>query len=165
VKIIQPSARKLLCKKDGKMREVSLTIAGTTAFWIVAGILSSLFVPSKQHHNSTLGIITYAIFCFCAIAFTHDQIATFDLETNLLQLERYFTFFKKRHIKEYDLSIIRKITVEKQHGNANYIIVIKQHSGKDIYLPSPYYCGDILKVDAEAQKIRDFLGFNLKSIR
>jgi hypothetical protein len=75
------------------------------------------------------------------------------------------SIFKKRHIKEYDLSIIRNITVEKQHGNANYIILLKQHSGKDIYLPSPHYCGDILKVDAEAQKIRDFLGFNLKSIR
>jgi hypothetical protein len=165
VKIIQPSARKLVCKKDGKLREVSLTIAGTTAFWIVTGILSSLLIPSQQHHNPTVGILTYAICCFCAIAFTHDHVATFDLETNSLQVERYFTLFKKRHIKEYDLSIIRIIIVEKQHGNANYIIVLKQHSGKDIYLPSPHYCGDILKVDAEAQKIRDFLGLNLKSIR
>jgi hypothetical protein len=165
VKIIQPSARKLVCKKDDKLREVSLTIAGTTALWIVTGILSSLLIPSQQHHNPTIGILTYAICCFCAIAFTHDQIATFDLETNSLQIERYFTLFKKRHFKEYDLSIIRNIIVEKQHGNANYIIVLKQHSGKDIYLPSPYYCGDILKVEAEAQKIRDFLGLNLKSIR
>jgi hypothetical protein len=165
VKIIQPSARKLVCKKGGKMREVSLTIAGTTAFWIIAGILSSRLMPSGQHHNPTIGILTYAIFCFCAIAFTHDHIATFDLETNSLQVERYFTLFKKRQIKAYDLSIIRNITVEKQHGNANYIIILKQHSGKDIYLPSPHYCGDILKVDAEAQKIRDFLSLNLKSIR
>jgi hypothetical protein len=164
VKIIQPSARKLVCKKDGKMQEVSPTIAGTTAFWIITGILCSLLIPSKQHHNPTIGILTYAIFCFCAIAFTHDHIAIFDLDTNSLQVERYFTLFKKRHFKEYDLSIIRKILVEKQHGNANYIIVLKQHNGDDIYLPSPYYCGDILEVDAEAQKIRDFLGLNLKSI-
>jgi hypothetical protein len=165
VKIIQTSPRKLVCKKDGKMREVSQTIAGTTVFWIVAGILSSLLIPSKQYHNPTIGILTYAIFCFCAIAFTHDHVATFDLETNSLQIESYFTLFKKRHIKEYDLSIIKKIMGEKQHGHANYIIVLKQHNGKDIYLPSPHYCGDILEVDAEAQKIRDFLGLNLKSIR
>ena len=161
---IQISDQKLVCKEDGKLREISLTIAGTTAFWIVAGILVSLSIPSNKYHNPTIGILVYVIPCFCLIPFTHDHIAIFDLETNLLRVERYFPIFKKRHFKEYDLSMIRTILVEKQRGNANYIIVLKQHNGEEIYLPSPQYCGDILKVDAEAQKIRDFLGLNLKPI-
>jgi hypothetical protein len=160
VNITQPSERKLVCKKDSKLREISLGIAGTTAFWIVIGFLVSLWIPSKQNYNPSLGIITYAIFCFCAIAFSHDQIAIFDLDSHSLRIERYFNLFKKRHSKEYDLSIIRTILVKKEHGNGNYIIVLKQHHGEDIYLPSPHYCGDILMVDAEAQKIRDFLGLD-----
>jgi hypothetical protein len=157
VNITQPSARKLICKKDSKIREITQGIAGTTAFWIVIGILYSLLIPAKQNYNPSLGIITYAIVCFCAITFTHDQIATFDLDAHSLQIESYFPFFKKRHFKEYDLAIVRRIVVEKERGNGNYIIVLKQHRGEDLYLPSPHYCGDILMVDAEAQKIRDFL--------
>jgi hypothetical protein len=145
------------------MREITQGIAGTTAFWIVVGFLVSLWIPSKQSFNSSLGIITYAIFCFSAIAFTHDYIAIFDLDSHSLRVERYFALFKKRQSKEYDLSIISRILVEKQRGNGNYIIVLKQHHGEDIYLPSPYYCGDILMVDAEAQKIRDFLELDIQN--
>jgi hypothetical protein len=163
VKITQPSERKLVCRKDSKLREIGLGIAGTTAFWIAIGILYSLLIPAKQNYNPSLGIITYAIFCFGAIAFTHDQIATFDLDARSLQIESYFPLFKKRHLKEYDLAIIRRIVVEKQRGNGNYIIVLKQNRGEDLYLPSPHYCGDVLMVDAEAQKIRDFLGLDIFS--
>ena len=164
MQITQVSARKLVCKEDGKLQEVGMTIARTTAFWIIIGIICSLFIRSNPDHNLIIVITIYATFCFCFIAFTHDHIAIFNLETNSLQVERYFPIFKKRHIKEYDLSIVRTILVEKKRENINYIIVLKQRNGEDIYLPSPHHCGDILQVDAEAQKIRDFLGLNLKSI-
>jgi hypothetical protein len=160
VEITQPSERRLVCKKDGKMREITQGIAGTTAFWIVLGFLVSLGIPSKQNVNPSLGLITYAIFCFGAIAFAHDHIAIFDLDSHSLKIERYFNLFKKSCSQKYDLSIIRRILVEKQHGNGNYIIVLKQHQGEDIYLLSPHYGGDILMVDTEAQKIRDFLRLN-----
>jgi hypothetical protein len=163
VKITQPSERKLVCKKDSKLREISLGIAGTTAFWIVIGFLGSFWIPSNQNYNPSLGIITYAIVCFGAISFTHDQIATFDLDVHSLQIESYFPLFKKRHFKKYDLAIIRRIVVEKQRGNGNYIIVLKQHRSNDLYRPSPHYCGDILMVDAEAQKIRDFLKLDVRN--
>ena len=158
MKIIQISAQKLVCKEDGELRDVSLTIARITAFWTVIGIVCSLLIPSKQNYNPTILILTYAIFCFCFIAFTHDHSAIFDLETNSLQVERYFTLFQKRHVREYDFSIVGTILVEKHSKSINYTIVLKQHNGEKIYLPSPQSCDDILKVDAEAQKIRDFLG-------
>jgi hypothetical protein len=158
VQITQPSEQKLVCKKDGNLKAITQGIAGTTAFWITLGFLVSMWIPSKQNFNPNMGMITYAIFCFGVIAFTHDYIAIFDLDTHSLQIERYFALFKKSYSKKYDLSIIRTILVEKQRGSCNYIIVLKQHHGEDIYLPSPHYCSDILMVDAEAQKIRDFLG-------
>jgi hypothetical protein len=162
MKITQPSERKLVCRKDSKMREISMGIAGTTAFWIVIGILYAILTPSKPSYNPSLGIITYAIFCFGAIAFTYDQTATFDLDAHSLQIESYFPLFKKRVLKEYNLAIIRRIVVEKQRDSCNYIIVIKQHRGDNLYLPSPHYCCDILMVDAEAQKIRDFLSLDVR---
>jgi hypothetical protein len=161
VQITQPSERKLVCRKDSKLRSITQGIAGTTAFWVILGFLVSLWIPSKQNFNPSMGIITYAIFCFGVIAFSHDHIAIFDLDYHSLKIERYFSLFKKSYSQEYDLSIIRRILVEKERGNGNYIIILKQHDGKDLYLPSPHYCGDILMVDAEAQKIRDFLKLDI----
>jgi hypothetical protein len=146
------------------MRAITQGIAGTTAFWMILGFLVSLWIPSKQNFNPSMGIITYAIFCFGAIAFSHDHIAIFDLDSHSLKIERYFSLFKKSYSQEYDLSIIRRILVEKERGNGNYIIVLKQRNGEDIYLPSPHYSGDILMVDAEAQKIRDFLSLDVLNI-
>ncbi len=163
MEITQPSERKLVCKQDGKLREICTGIAGTTAFWIAIGILYAVLTPSKSSYNPSLGIITYAIVCFCAIAYTHNQTAIFDLDAHLLQTEVYFPLFKKRIFKEYNLSTIRTILTEKKRDSGNYIIVVKQHSGEDIDLPSPHYCGDILIVDAEAQKIRDFLKLNVRN--
>jgi hypothetical protein len=161
MQITQHSERKLVCKKDSKLRAIIQGIAGTTAFWVILGFLVSLWIPSKQNFNSNLGIITYAIFCFGVIAFSHDHIAIFDLDSHSLKIERYFSLFKKSYSQEYDLSIIRRILGEKEHGSCNYIIILKQHDGNDLYLPSPHYCVDILMVDAEAQKIRDFLSLDV----
>jgi hypothetical protein len=165
VQITQPSERKLVCRKDSKLRSITQGIASTTAFWLILGFLVSLWIPSKQNFNPSMGIITYAIFCFGAIAFSHDHIAIFDLDSHSLKIERYFSLFKKSYSQEYDLSIIRRILVEKERGNGNYIIILKQHGGKDLYLPSPHYCGDILVVDTEAQKIRDFLRLDARFIK
>ena len=162
MQINQPSEQKMVCRKDGKMRELIRGIAETTVFWIVIGFLVSIWIPSKQNYNPSIGIITYAAFCFFAIAFTHDHIAIFDLDAQSIQNKQYFILFKKYYCQNYDIANVRNIVVEKKHESANYIIVIKQYSGKDIYIPSPD-SPDILFVDAEAQKIRDFLGLDVRN--
>jgi hypothetical protein len=162
VKIIQPSPHELICRKDGNIRETIRNILGTTTFLLVVGLLYSLFSPSKQGYSLfPFNNIIYLIFCFIAIAVTHNHIAIFDLARQSIRIERYFTLFKKCHRQDYDISIIKNIVAEKYPQSGEYRIVLKQIcTGKDIYLPSPHYCGDILIVDAEAQKIRDFLGLN-----
>jgi hypothetical protein len=131
-----------------------------TIFWIVIGFLVSMWMPSKQNDNPSIGIITYTAVCFFAIAFTHDHIAIFDLDSQSIQNKYYFTLFRKYNCQNYDLANVRNIVVEKKRESVNYIIVVKQYSGKDIYIPSPD-SPDILFVDIEAQKIRDFLGLKL----
>lgn len=157
MQITQVSERKLICKKDGAIREVIKGVIGTTAFWIILGFLISLCTSSKQSFTPNLGMITYIIFCLGVIVLNYDDIAIFDLDSHSLRTELYFPLFKKCYSREYDFSTIGTILVENKRGSVNYLIVIRQHNGDTIYLPSPRYCTDILIVDAEAQKIRDFL--------
>ncbi len=163
MKIIQPSPHELICRKDGNIQEVLFTIAKITAI----GFAFSLLFTTKQgfHSNSTLILPIFPIFCFLWLIFTHDRIATFNLDLQSVEIESYLILLKKRYRQKYNLATIRNVHVEKNHQFTGYKIVLKQFDGgKDIYLPSPDST-DISIADTNAQKIRDFLGLNIKSIR
>jgi hypothetical protein len=163
VKIIQPSPRELICRKDGNIREVIFTIVKVTAI----GFIFSLLLLSKQSFNPSLHsifpIVAYPVFCFLWLTFTHDDIAIFNLDLQSVVIENHLILFNKRYSKKYDLSTIRNVYVEKNYQFIGYNIVLKQFNGrKDIYIPSSDST-NILIAEEAAQKIRDFLGLELYS--
>jgi hypothetical protein len=159
LEIIRPSERQLIFKTYGNVKGTLYDIGQTTALWIVIGLLSLFWIPIQQIFVfNPMMLIPYLTICFFVLGCICDHTATFDLDLNLVTIERYWLLFKKRHCQEYDLSIIRTIFVEKPHESVKYVIILKQYNNKakDIYIPSPD-SSDRSIVDIEAQKIRDFL--------
>jgi hypothetical protein len=134
MKIIQPSPRKLILKKDGNSQETVYAIAKLTGI----GFIVSLLFSVKQGFGSTSSIIIFPIFCFMWLAFMHNYTATFDLDLQSIEINTYLILFKKQYSKKYDFTSIRRVVVEKNHQFIGYNIILKQfNGGNDIYLPSP----------------------------
>lgn len=157
MKIIQPSPRELICKKDGNIQENIHVITGIAAI----GFILALFFSFKQGFTSTFMIVLFPTFCFMWLAFTHDYTATFNLDLQSVDIDTYLILFKKHYRNKYSLENIRRVAVEKNNQSIGYNIVLKQfNGGEDIYLPSSDST-DILFAEESAQKIRDFLGLTL----
>jgi hypothetical protein len=157
VKIIQPSPRELILKKDGSTQETVYAIAKIIAI----GLIFSLLLSAKQGFGSISSIIVCPVFCFIWLAFMHNYTATFDLDLQSIEIDTYLILLKKHYSKKYDFASIRRVAVEKNHQFIGYNIVLKQFNGdSDIYLPSPDST-NILLAEEAAQKIRDFLGLEL----
>jgi hypothetical protein len=160
VKVIQPSPRELILRKDGNTKETIYTNAKIAAI----GLTFSLLLSAKQGFGSISSIIICPVFCFVWLVFMHNHTATFDLDLQSVEIDTYLILFKKHYSKKYDFTSIRRVAVEKNHQFIGYNIVLKQfNGGNDIYLPSPDST-NILLAEEAAQKIRDFLGSSINSI-
>jgi hypothetical protein len=166
VEIIRPSEHQLIFKTYGNMRKVIRDLVSIAPFWMVVTfvfVLISLVVPLG--HRDPIGTILLALFPYVGggclmIATTHDNAAIFDLELKAVRIERYWILFRKRQCYSHDLVNIKSIVVEEDSEIYRFSIMLKQYSGKDIYI-SHLDSRDRSIVDAKAQEIRYFLGLDV----